>query len=88
LFEGDMAAVDSLIEELERLLDVAKEMESRCLSEILSLEKMVNCAQKCTPYVPPKELPKESVKKEVPVLSVQEKVDAIMNEIETKQKII
>lgn len=67
---------------------MAKEMESRCLSEILSLEKMVNCVQKCTPYVPPKELPKEIAKKEVPVLSVQEKVDAIMNEIETKQKII
>ena len=83
-----MTAIDAVIEELERLLEVAKEMESRCLSEILSLEKMVNCTHKCTPYVQPKELPKENIKKEIPALSVQEKVDAIMNEIETKQKII
>jgi hypothetical protein len=32
-----MSALDAVIGELERLLDTAKEMESRCLGEILAL---------------------------------------------------
>jgi hypothetical protein len=58
-----MSALDAVIDELEALLQNAKEMESRCMSEILALERMVNRVQKCVPYVQPKEIVKEMQKK-------------------------
>lgn len=40
-----------IIEELQSLLETAKQMEARYLSEILALEKIVNRTQKCLPEV-------------------------------------
>lgn len=84
-----MSALDAVIEELEHLLENAKDMESRCMGEVLALERMINRGQKCIHFVQPKEPAREAQKKETqPPLSVQDKVDALMSDIEARQKII
>ncbi len=76
-----MSALDAVIEELERLLETAKQMESRCLGEIIALERMVNKTQKCILQISPKETTKDIPKKEEPPLSVEDKVNALMSDI-------
>lgn len=70
-------------------MENAKQMETRYLGEILALEKIVNRTQKCLPVVVARENNKEHVKTQKNdnlQVSIEEKVRAMMEDVEIRQK--